>query len=179
MTGRVIILDRDGVINYDDDEYIKSVDEWIPIPGSLEAIGRLTRGGYRVFVATNQSGLGRGLYDRQTLNAMHDKMRRLAADHGGVIETVYYCPHTPEEDCRCRKPKPGLLQDIAAALGTDLHGVPAVGDSLRDIQAAAAVGARPILVRTGKGRETETRLGGMVVPVYDDLAGAAAHLLAS
>jgi len=179
MKHRTVILDRDGVINFDDDAYIKSADEWIPIPGSLEAIARLTRSGYRVVVVTNQAGIGRGLFDQSTLDAIHDKMKRLAALLGGSIDEIYFCPHTPQDQCLCRKPKPGLYHAIAKQLGIDLHGIPSIGDSLRDIQAAAAAGARPILVRTGNGRDTEAQLQGKDVPVYDDLAAAVNHLLSA
>ena len=179
MTPRAIILDRDGVVNHDSDDYIKSPDEWVPIPGSLEAIGALSRAGYRVFIVSNQSGLGRGLFDQAALEAMHAKMARLSAVHGGRIEAVYYCPHAPEQDCDCRKPLPGLFRRLATDTGLDLTGVPAVGDSLRDLRAAAAAGARPILVRTGKGREAEARLDDGTVPVYDDLAAAVRELLAA
>lgn len=178
MDDRLIILDRDGVINRDSPAYIKSADEWRPIPGSLEALGRLTRHGYRVAVATNQAGLAKGLFDAAALHAMHDKMRRLAAAHGGIIEAVFFCPHGAHDDCPCRKPRPGLFHQIAAHLGADLAGVPAVGDALRDIEAARAAGARPILVRTGKGRETEQAVTDQDVPVYDDLAAVVDHLLA-
>lgn len=178
MNKRLIILDRDGVINYDSDDYVKSADEWRPLPGSLEAIGRLTRGGYRIAVATNQAGIAKGLFDEQTLNAMHEKMMRLAAEHGGVIEAVFVCPHRAEDRCRCRKPEPGLFFRIASRFATDLRGVPAVGDSLRDIQAARAAGAWPLLVRTGKGRDTERAIHGTDVAVYDDLSAVVDHLLA-
>lgn len=178
MSERIIILDRDGVINFDSDAYIKSADEWIPIPGSLDAVARLSRGGYRIMVVTNQAGIGRGLFDQPTLNAIHDKMRRMAADLGGSIDEIYFCPHTPQDHCPCRKPKPGLYHAIAKRLGTDLHDIPSVGDSLRDIQAAVAAGARPILVRTGNGRDTEAQVRHMDVPVYDDLAAAVDDLLA-
>ena len=175
---KLIILDRDGVINYDSDDYIKSPEEWSPIPGSLEAIARLTRAGYRIVVATNQSGVGRGLYDLETLQRINDKMNHAVAAEGGAIEAIFFCPHTPEDHCDCRKPKPGLLRDIAASLQVDLKGVPAIGDSLRDIQAAQAVGARPILVRTGKGEGTVVRGEGLAgVPVYPDLAAAVDALL--
>ena len=175
---KLIILDRDGVINYDSDDYIKSPEEWSPIPGSLEAIARLTRAGYRIVVATNQSGVGRGLYDLETLQRINDKMNHAVAAEGGAIEAIFFCPHTPEDHCDCRKPKPGLLRDIAASLQVDLKGVPAIGDSLRDIQAAQAVGARPILVRTGKGEKTAVRGEGLAgVAIYVDLAAATDALL--
>ncbi len=175
---KLIILDRDGVINEDSDAYIKSPDEWRPIPGSLEAIARLSQAGYRVVVATNQSGVARGLFDLDTLMRMHDKMHRLVGDVGGQIEAVFFCPHGPDEGCDCRKPKPGMFTEIARRLMVELDGVPAVGDSLRDLQAAEAAGARPILVRTGKGERTlahpETVAG---IDVFDDLAAVVDHLL--
>ncbi len=176
---QLIILDRDGVINQDSDEYIKSPEEWIPIPGSLEAIGRMTCAGYHVVVATNQSGLARGMFDEDTLQRMHEKMRRLAAVYGGVIEGIYYCPHGPDDGCDCRKPRAGLLHQIAADYGRKLEGVPVVGDSLRDLQAAQSVGARPVLVRTGKGQRTLDKSGTDLkdVPVFDDLAAFADALV--
>ena len=151
---KLVILDRDGVINQDSAEFIKSPSEWKPIPGSLEAIARLNQDGYRVVVATNQSGIGRGLLDMATLNAIHDKMHKALTQAGGRIDAVFYCPHAQEADCSCRKPKPGLLQDIAHRFNADLAGVPCIGDSLRDLQAAEQVGAQPILVLTGKGSQT-------------------------
>lgn len=151
---KLIILDRDGVINEDSDQYIKSADEWKPIPGSLEAIALLSQNDYRVVVATNQSGVGRGLFDMQTLNVMHSKMRRLLAVHGGCIDAVFYCPHPPEAKCLCRKPATGMFEAIAKRFEISLENVPAIGDSARDILAAASVGCSPILVRTGKGEKT-------------------------
>ena len=175
---RLIILDRDGVINKDSNEYIKSANEWIPIPGSLEAIARLSRADYRVVVATNQSGIARGLLDLNALNNIHQHMHHALAEIGGHIEAVFFCPHGPEDHCSCRKPAPGLLQDIAKRLRTDLHGVPAVGDSMRDIEAAQAVGAQPILVRTGKGIYAAEQLKGQFdVPIFDDLASVVDSLL--
>ena len=175
---KLIILDRDGVINFGSDQFIKTPDEWKPIPGSLEAIARLTREGWRVVVATNQSGLARGLFEMATLNAIHAKMHKAVAQAGGRIEAIFYCPHAAEMDCACRKPKPGLFDEIAARYGRDLNDVPAVGDSLRDLQAAASVGARPLLVRTGKGEKT-LAAGGLPedTPVFSDLGEAVEHLL--
>ena len=175
---KLIILDRDGVINHDSDQYIKSPDEWQPIPGSLEAIARLTQWGYRIVVATNQSGLGQGLFEMDTLNAIHEKMIKAAAQLGGRIDAVFFCPHTNGDECACRKPKPGMLEQIAARYNTSLKGVPAVGDSLRDLQAAAKMGARPILVLTGKGRKTQAdpQLP-PDTPVFPDLASAVASLI--
>ena len=175
---KLIILDRDGVINQDSDDYIKSVDEFVPLPGSLEAIARLNQAGFRVAVATNQSGIARGYYDLATLNAMHEKLRRLLANLGGSIEMIAYCPHRPEEACDCRKPKPGMYQDIARRMEVSLIDIPIIGDSLRDLQAAQAVNARPILVRTGKGERTIARGEGLDgIAIYDDLAAAVNALL--
>ncbi len=176
---RLVILDRDGVINEDSDHYIKSADEFRPIPGSLAAIARLNRAGYTVAVASNQSGIGRGLFEPAALEAMHAKLARLLAAEGGRVDHIAYCPHAPEANCACRKPRPGLLQQIARHYATELRDVPVVGDSLRDLEAARAVGARPLLVRTGKGERTlataDEGLAG--VPVYADLAEAVDHLL--
>jgi len=151
---KLVILDRDGVINYDSAEFIKKPEEWKPIPGSLSAISRLHEAGYRVIVATNQSGVGRGLLDITALNAINDKMHKALAQVGGRIDAVFYCPHAQDAGCNCRKPKPGLFEDIAGRFNTDLADVPCIGDSLRDLQAAAQVGAQPILVLTGKGKQT-------------------------
>ncbi|MBK8338142.1 MAG: D-glycero-beta-D-manno-heptose 1,7-bisphosphate 7-phosphatase [Sterolibacteriaceae bacterium] len=151
---KLVILDRDGVINQDSDQFIKSPDEWKPIAGSLEAIARLNQWGYRVLVATNQSGVSRGLFDMDTLNAIHERMHRAVMQAGGRIDAVFFCPHSSEEKCDCRKPKPGLMRQIAERYNTDLAGVPTVGDSLRDLQSAVAVGAQPYLVLTGKGEKT-------------------------
>lgn len=150
----LVILDRDGVINQDSEAYIRTADDWIPIPGSLEAIARLYHAGFRILVATNQSGLGRGYMTIDDLNDMHRKMRDQLNGLGAQIEAVFFCPHGPEVGCRCRKPRPGLLEEIVLRLQVDIRGTPVVGDSLRDIQAAWAVGATPILVLTGKGRST-------------------------
>jgi D-glycero-D-manno-heptose 1,7-bisphosphate phosphatase len=176
---KLVILDRDGVINYDSDQFIKSPDEWRPIPGSIEAISRLTQWGYRVVVATNQSGIGRGLFDMDTLNSIHDKMSRAVSLAGGRIDAIFFCPHPADSPCDCRKPRPGMLREIATRYNADLAGVPAIGDSLRDLQAAIAVGAQPILVLTGKGEKTH---GHPDLPqetlVFPDLAAVAAHLAA-
>ena len=152
---KLIVLDRDGVINFDSASFIKSPAEWKPIPGSLEAIARLHQAGYRVVVATNQSGVGRNLFDMDTLNAIHQKMHQSVAALGGRIEAIFYCPHTAEAKCDCRKPKAGMFERIAGCYNVDMAGVPAVGDSLRDLQAAAAVGAQCYLVLTGKGEKTQ------------------------
>jgi len=175
---RLIILDRDGVINHDSDQYIRSPDEWRAIPGSLEAIARLNHAGFRVVVATNQSGLGRGLYDTATMIAINDKMHRALAQVGGRIDAVFFCPHTAESDCDCRKPKAGMLIEIGRRFGVDLTGVPCIGDSLRDLQAAEAVGAQPLLVLTGKGERTlrEGKFGKNTV-IFPDLAFAVTALL--
>jgi D-glycero-D-manno-heptose 1,7-bisphosphate phosphatase len=175
---KLIILDRDGVINYDSDQFIKSPEEWRPIPGSLEAIARLNQAGYRVVVATNQSGIGRGLFDMPTLNAIHDKMHKSLAQVGGRIDAIFFCPHTNEADCGCRKPKSGMMLEISARYGIGLVGVPAVGDSLRDLESAARLGASPYLVLTGKGMRTQEK-GGLPegTQVFPDLAAVAASLL--
>jgi D-glycero-D-manno-heptose 1,7-bisphosphate phosphatase len=175
---KLIILDRDGVINEDSDEYIKSPEEFIPIPGSLEAITRLNHAGYMVLVATNQSGIARGLFSMETLNQIHDKLKQLLNAYGGRIDGIFFCPHGPEDKCHCRKPQPGLYEEIAQRLDIDLFEVPAVGDSLRDLQAAQLVGATPILVRTGKGERTLDKGEGLEgIAVYADLADYVDHLL--
>ena len=175
---KLVILDRDGVINHDSDQFIKSPDEWRPITGSLEAIARLNQAGYRVVVATNQSGIGRGLFDMDTLNAIHERMHRAVGQVGGRIDAIFFCPHTASDHCTCRKPKPGLLYAIAERYNLDLTGVPAIGDSMRDLQAAQAVGAEPILVLTGKGRKTRDSIDLPIeTPVFANLAAAVSHLL--
>ncbi|MDH5535363.1 MAG: D-glycero-beta-D-manno-heptose 1,7-bisphosphate 7-phosphatase [Betaproteobacteria bacterium] len=175
---KLVILDRDGVINQDSAAYIKSPDEWKPIPGSLEAIARLNQAGYRVVVATNQSGVGRGLFEMATLNAIHDKMHRALALVGGRVDAVFFCPHGQEAGCACRKPKPGLLEEIASRLNLNLKDVPTVGDALRDLQAAATVGAAPILVLTGKGAKTR-KDGGLPegTLIFADLAEAVRFII--
>ncbi|HRL78139.1 MAG TPA: D-glycero-beta-D-manno-heptose 1,7-bisphosphate 7-phosphatase [Candidatus Accumulibacter phosphatis] len=175
---KLVILDRDGVINFDSKQFIKSPAEWRPIPGSLEAIGRLSQAGYRVVVATNQSGVGRGLFDMDTLNAIHDKMHRAVLAAGGRIDAIFYCPHPVEAGCQCRKPATGMFERIAGCFNIDLPGTPAVGDSLRDLQAAVAVGALPLLVMTGKGTQTQID-GGLPegTEVFPDLAAATDHIL--
>lgn len=170
---KIIVLDRDGVINEDSADYIKSPEEWLPVPGSLEAIATLNSLGYSVAVATNQSGLGRGLFDDITLANIHHKMCSMVEDSGGFIEGVFYCPHLPDAGCDCRKPKTGLLSRIEEELHNKLAGCYFVGDSLKDLQAAMAFSMHPVLVRTGKGRVTESRLdelAGVPVPVFDNLA---------
>lgn len=176
---KLIILDRDGVINYDSDQFIKNPEEWKPIPGSLEAIAQLNQAGYRVVVATNQSGIGRGLFDMAMLNAIHDKMHKTCALAGARIDAVFFCPHAAEADCHCRKPKIGMLEEIAARYNFGkLIGVPVVGDSLRDLQSAVALGAQPYLVLTGKGMKTQSA-GGLPEKtiILPDLAAVVAKLL--
>lgn len=175
---KCVILDRDGVINFDSDQFIKSPDEWRPIPGSLEAIARLNQAGFRVVVASNQSGVGRGLFDMATLNAIHAKMHKQTASVGGRIDAVFFCPHAADSKCACRKPRPGLFLEIGSRLHMDLKGTFAVGDGLRDVEAALAVGAKPILVRTGKGLKTleEGQLP-KDVPVFDNLLQAAMAII--
>ncbi|SCY18559.1 D-glycero-beta-D-manno-heptose 1,7-bisphosphate 7-phosphatase [Nitrosospira sp. Nsp13] len=170
---KLAILDRDGVINFDSDAFIKTPDEWKPIPGSLEAIARLTQAGYRVVVATNQAGIGRGLLDMATLNAINDKMWKAANQAGGRIDAMFFCPHTTADNCDCRKPATGMFKEISQRFGLELSGVPAIGDSMRDLQAAAAVGAIPVLVLTGKGKKTKAE-GGLPenTRIFRDLAAA-------
>lgn len=175
---KLIVLDRDGVINADSASFIKSPAEWKPIPGSLEAIARLHQAGYRVVVATNQSGVGRNLFDMDTLNAIHQKMHQSVAALGGRIDAIFYCPHTADANCECRKPKPGMFKRIAGCFNVDMAGVPAVGDSLRDLQAAERVGAQPYLVLTGKGERTSAE-GNLPAgtQVFSNLAAVVDHLL--
>ena len=177
---RTIILDRDGVINEDSPDYIKTVDEWNPIPNSLQAIAKLCHNGYRVIIASNQSGLARGKVNISALNEIHQKMLTHLAQYGGHIDAIFFCPHEPKQECECRKPKPGLLLNIAERLRIALADVPVVGDKPADIQAALAAGARPVLVRTGQGQATIN--SGQVpdgVPVYDNLAAVADALIQS
>jgi D-glycero-D-manno-heptose 1,7-bisphosphate phosphatase len=177
---KLVILDRDGVINQDSDRYIKTPAEWQPIPGAIEAIARLHQGGFRVVVATNQSGIGRGLFDMATFNAMNDKMMEMVFRQGGRIDALFFCPHTDAENCNCRKPKTGMYEEIAARMHVDLKGVPCVGDAMRDLQAAEAVGGQPILVLTGKGKKTK-EIGGLPrkTLVFADLAEVSRHLVAA
>ena len=178
MPQKLVILDRDGVINFDSAQFIKSPAEWKPIPGSLEAIARLNQNGYRVVVATNQSGVGRGLFDMETLNLIHSKMHKALLTMGGRIDAIFYCPHAADSKCDCRKPKPGMFKRIAETLNVDLKGVPAIGDSLRDLQAGVALGCQPILVLTGKGEKTRDE-GNLPEGTlqFPDLATAVNHLL--
>ena len=173
---RLVILDRDGVINQESDAYIKTPEEWIPLPGSLEAIARLHRNGFKVVVASNQSGVARHLFSLDTLAAIHGRMKREVEAAGGKIDSIFFCPHGPKEACDCRKPKPGLLKQIAERYGVRLQGIPMIGDSERDLQAARAVGGRPILVKTGNGLKTLEE-DHDVEESYEDLAAAAAQLV--
>ena len=173
----LVILDRDGVINRDSREFVRSPDEWRPLPGSLEAIARLTTAGVRVAVATNQSGVARGLFDETVLAAIHEQMKREILSVGGRLDKIVYCPHGPESDCECRKPKPGLFHQLARHYDQDLSAVPCIGDSARDIQAARKAGGRPILVLTGNGRRAQELLADCPPETYDDLAQAVDRLL--
>lgn len=179
---KLVILDRDGTINQDSDEFVKSPDEWVPLPGALDAIARLNHAGWHVVVASNQSGLGRGLFEVTELNAIHTKMHQMLAAVGGRIDAVFYCPHAPDEGCRCRKPEPGLFEQIGERFGLDMSGVPAVGDSARDVVAAAAAGCEPHLVLTGKGAAYRGRPLPDNLPAHTrmhaDLSAFADHLLA-
>lgn len=174
---KLLILDRDGVINYDSDAYIKNLDEWIPLPGAVEAIARLSRAGWTVAVATNQSGLARGYYDQAALDAMHARLRQLVAEQGGELGLIVHCPHGPDDGCDCRKPKPGMLRQIAAHYGVSLAGVWFVGDSSGDLKAALAVGCQPVLVKTGKGLQTLAQPLPAGTLVFDDLAAVASQLI--
>ncbi len=180
---KLVILDRDGTINADSDDFIKTPDEWQPLPGALEAIARLNHAGWHTVIASNQSGLGRGLFDVAQLNAMHAKMHKLLAAHGGRIDAVFYCPHAPEENCTCRKPLPGLFEQIGERFGVELKGTPVVGDGLRDLQAGVLAGCEPHLVLTGKGAQFRGRALPDTFPagtlVHDDLAAFADALIAS
>lgn len=181
---KLVILDRDGVINHESSKFIKSPDEWKPIAGSLEAIAQLSQNGYRIAVATNQSGVARGLLDMATLNAIHDKMHKSALAAGGRIDAIFYCPHGPDDGCDCRKPKTGMIEDIGKRYGADLQKVTAIGDSLRDLQAFASAGCKSILVKTGNGKATlqsAKQNNDLKLPentqVFDDLSAAVASLL--
>ena len=152
---KIIILDRDGVINHDSEEFVKSVDEWEPITGSIEAIANLTQAGYKVVVCTNQSGLGRGLYTMEVLNNIHEKMHRLVEQEGGKISAIFLCPHKPEDNCSCRKPKPTMILEIIDRYNIDnVNNLIMVGDSNRDLEAIATAGGIPVLVKTGNGKKT-------------------------
>jgi len=174
---KILVLDRDGVINEDSAEYIKSADEWRPIPGSIEAIARASRAGFAIAVASNQSGLARGLFDLDALTEIHDRMIEAVENEGGRIDIITWCPHHPDDDCACRKPRAGLLRRIESELGASLIGQWFVGDSARDLEAARAAGMVPVLVRTGNGAKTEKEINNDEVRVFDDLAGAVGELL--
>ena len=177
---RLLILDRDGVINHDSAAYIKSPDEWIPIPGSAEAIARANKLGYRVVVISNQSGLARGLFDIGQLNRIHTRMLDEIARFGGRVEAIFFCPHGPDDGCECRKPRPGLLVELRERLGVDLRSAILIGDRNTDMAAADAVGARKILVKTGYGQEALSSLGDLGgITVRNDLADAIDHLRAN
>ncbi|MEQ8208069.1 MAG: D-glycero-beta-D-manno-heptose 1,7-bisphosphate 7-phosphatase [Woeseia sp.] len=181
MKPGLVILDRDGVINRDSKSFVKSVAEWQPLPGSLEAIGMLTRAGIPVAVASNQSGIGRGLFSRDTLYAMHRKLRRLAREHGGEIGRILYCPHLPDAGCDCRKPAPGMINNLVSLYGVEQQRVIVVGDSVRDLDAAAAAGAEPVLVLTGNGSRSAIELHDrqQKVSAFDDLLAFAKYVTAS
>ncbi|UFH49377.1 D-glycero-beta-D-manno-heptose 1,7-bisphosphate 7-phosphatase [Pseudomonas sp. KNUC1026] len=174
---KLLILDRDGVINQDSDAYIKSLEEWVPIPGSISAIAELSKAGWTVAVATNQSGIARGYYPLATLDAMHARLRELVAGEGGEVGMIIYCPHGPDEHCTCRKPLPGMLEQIAAHYSVPLEGVWFVGDSASDLQAARAAGAQPVLVKTGKGERTLSKGLEADTQVFEDLAAVAQALI--
>lgn len=173
----LIILDRDGVINQDSDHYIKSPAEWQPIPGSLAAIAALNQAGIRVAVATNQSGLARSLFDADTLAAIHRKMHQQLQAVAGHIDLLVYCPHAPADHCNCRKPKPGLYQQIAAHFQCTLRGIPVIGDNGRDLAAAEQVNACPIRVMTGKGVQTAADPRWASTPHFNTLQHAVEYLL--
>jgi D-glycero-D-manno-heptose 1,7-bisphosphate phosphatase len=178
-SGQYVLLDRDGVINNDSDDYIKSAAEWHPLPRSLQAIALLNKHGLKVAVITNQSGIGRGLYDVHTLQAMHAKMIKLCHAEGGKIDLILYCPHRPEDACDCRKPKPGLIRQFAEQTGQLPDQTYFVGDKMSDIQAAENAGVQPILVKTGKGQQTLTQHPDFIYPVFEDLYDAAKFIITS
>jgi len=176
---KLLILDRDGVINFDSDEYVKTVDEWKPIPGSIEAIAKLSKAGFTIAVATNQSGLARGYFSPETLHLMHSKMRHMVSEHGGHIDHIEYCPHGPDDQCDCRKPLPGMIHNILVQYPEAApESVFVVGDSLRDLEAGIAAGCKPLLVRTGKGERTIAK-GDLPakLPIFDDLISATPFIL--
>ena len=183
----LLILDRDGVINQDSDDYIRSLADWAPIPGSIEAIARLSQAGYQIAIATNQSGLSRGYFTLDTLEAIHDHLRALVEQQGGSIAGIFYCPHLPDEGCECRKPGTGLLRAIEAELEAPVSGCYFIGDSLKDLQAGQAMQCQPILVLTGKGEKTRAQLAeasvalqdAQSIPIYDSLAHAGEAILAN
>ncbi len=174
---KLVVLDRDGTLNADPEDFLRSPDDWHPLPGALEALASLHHGGWRLVIASNQSGIGRGLFDVALMNAVHARMHKLVAAAGGRIEAVFFCPHAPDEDCTCRKPAPGLLRQIAQRTGVPLTQMVVVGDSVRDMQAATAVGAQAHLVLTGQsalGRPADLPEG---VSVHADLSAFADALL--
>jgi D-glycero-D-manno-heptose 1,7-bisphosphate phosphatase len=180
---KLVILDRDGTINEDRDDFVKSADEWVPLPGALQAIARLNHAGWHTVIATNQSGIGRGLFDMAALNAMHLKMNHLLQQLGGRIDAVFFCPHTPQDGCSCRKPLPGLIEQIGERYDVELSEVPVVGDSLRDIQAGVAAGCQPHFLRSSSalrsGDEVVAELLASVpgAQVHADLAAFAEALI--
>jgi D-glycero-D-manno-heptose 1,7-bisphosphate phosphatase len=178
---KLLILDRDGTINHDRDDYVKSPQEWEPLPGALEAIARLNHAGWHVVLATNQSGLGRGLFDMAALNAMHEKLHQQLAVVGGRIDAIFFCPHSPEDHCHCRKPLPGLFEQIGERLGLSLQGVPAVGDSMRDLTAAQTAGCQPHWVLTGKSAGLTLEQARQAAPagafIHADLSACADALI--
>ena len=177
---KLVILDRDGVINRDSSDFVKSADDWIPLDGSILAIAALSKAGFTIAIASNQSGLARGLFEQAALDTMHEKLHGLVSAAGGCVDRIVVCPHAPGDGCDCRKPKAGMLYEIAKHYAVSLHGVPIIGDSLRDLQAAVAAQARPILVRTGNGQQTAEKLPAELaeIDVYENLAAAATALLA-
>jgi len=174
---KLIILDRDGVINEDSADFIKSADEWQPIPGSLRAIAKLNKAGYTIVIATNQSGIGRGYFSVEALDAMHTKMQQELAELGGTIDRIYFCPHTPDDNCDCRKPKAEMFRKIMRDYDIDLHGVINVGDSLRDLQVGEIFFCRNMLVLTGKGKKTLQDSPELNVEVFRDLAAVVDGLI--
>ncbi|OQK15296.1 histidinol-phosphatase [Methyloprofundus sedimenti] len=176
-TAKYVLLDRDGVINQDSGDFIKSADEWLPIKGSLEAIALLNQHGYQVVVITNQSGVGRGHYSDATLTEIHLKMIHMVEALGGKIKHIYYCPHLPDADCKCRKPKPGMLEQFGKDAQVDLTDIYFIGDSLRDIEAGIAAGAKPLLVKTGNGTKTLAANPDLNIPIFENLYDAAEYIL--
>lgn len=177
---KLVVLDRDGVINHDSDAFIKNADEWLPLAGSIDAIARLSAAGFTVAIASNQSGIGRGLLTEDDLSEIHDKLRAEVRQRGGQVDRIVYCPHLPDAGCDCRKPRPGMLLELAGHYGVSLDTVPVIGDSLRDLQAAEAAGAEPVLVLTGNGERTRREIdeAGITAPVFDNLAAAVDDFLA-
>ncbi|MCB1645565.1 MAG: D-glycero-beta-D-manno-heptose 1,7-bisphosphate 7-phosphatase [Pseudomonadales bacterium] len=175
----MIVLDRDGVLNIDSPDYIKSAEEWIPIPGSIEAVASLSRAGYRIYVATNQAGLAKGKFVQKDLDEMHQKLESLVEAAGGVLTGIFYCPHHPDENCECRKPRPGLLLNIASSAGVKPETLIFIGDSTKDVMAARAVGAKPVLVLTGNGQQSLQSLSDDPPETHRDLASFARSLLRS